>query len=272
MADDSLMIHMAAVKFLDAKKYESHSEGFCISPVTKDELALIFCVNGEASIAEHRVLIGKQQVFLARLWQPIHVYDNAPSHTMIHIRFTCTQETAADAKAEQTGKCFFHMSKHPVVIPSTGDIYRLLAEILYERFRKNPGYQKTCTSMMQIILARLLYGSEPVGMQENRNYAEEVRAYLEMHYAEKITLPDLAQYFWVSVSHLQNQFKDRYGMTIIAWLKRYRYNKSVALITHGHVSKKEAWFKSGISGRQQYYRMKKTWDCNNVLDVNGERT
>lgn len=64
MADDSLMIHMAAVKFLDAKKYESHSEGFCISPVTKDELALIFCVNGEASIAEHRVLIGKQQVFL----------------------------------------------------------------------------------------------------------------------------------------------------------------------------------------------------------------
>ena len=151
MADDSLMIHMAAVKFLDAKKYESHSEGFCISPVTKDELALIFCVNGEASIAEHRVLIGKQQVFLARLWQPIHVYDNALSHTMIHIRFTCTQETAADAKAEQTGKCFFHMSKHPVVIPSTGDIYRLLAEILYERFRKNPGYQKTCTSMMQIL-------------------------------------------------------------------------------------------------------------------------
>ena len=120
MADDSLMIHMAAVKFLDAKKYESHSEGFCISPVTKDELALIFCVNGEASIAEHRVLIGKQQVFLARLWQPIHVYDNALSHTMIHIRFTCTQETAADAKAEQTGKCFFHMSKHPVEGITTG--------------------------------------------------------------------------------------------------------------------------------------------------------
>ncbi len=267
MSEDSLRMNMAAVTFLDAKKYETQQGGFCISPVAEDELALIFCVNGEVSIAEHPVLIGKQQVFLARLAQPMHVLDPAPSHTMIHIRFTCAAESGEEA-AGRDGRQLFRKAAQPMVLPSTGDIYRLLTEILYERFRKNPGYQKTCAYMLEIILARLLHGSEP---KEEHDYAEEVRAYLEAHYAEKITLPDLAQYFWVSISHLQNQFKNRYGMTIIAWLKRYRYKKSVAMMKNDHVSMKEAWFQSGISGRQQYYRMKKTWDHDNAMDAKGER-
>lgn len=239
--------------FLDAVKYETGAVDLEISPVAEDEWALLFCVNGETEIVGHGIHIAKQQALLTKLEGPLRLHDSMPGHTMIHIRFAFAQ----DAAGAEHNPVWQMTGGNPAIIPLAGNVYRLLTEILYECFRQIEGYQKTCTYLMEIVLARLLCVAEHREAKSSPDYAGEVREYLMQHYAEKVALSDLVQYFWVSVSHLQNQFKARYGTTIIAWLNEYRYHRACELMEREHVPMKEALFRSGISSRQQYYRLKK---------------
>lgn len=244
---------LPVIIFLDAVKYETGADDLEISPVAEDEWALLFCVNGETRIVGHSIHIAKQQALLTKLESPLRLHDSTPGHTMIHIRFAFAQ----DAAGAEHNPIWQMTGGYPAVIPLAGNVYRLLTEILYECFRQSEGYQKTCTYLMELVLARLLCVAEHREDKSSPDYAGEVREYLMRHYAEKVTLSDLVQYFWVSVSHLQNQFKARYGTTIIAWLNEYRYHRACELMERERVPMKEALFRSGISSRQQYYRLKK---------------
>lgn len=267
--DQSDTINRETIEFVDATKFETLKGGRFIDSAIEDEYALLFSVNGDVTVVECDMQVGKQQAFLTKLQQPIHITDQNPGHTIIHIRFKWAKEILDGRDVEQSQRLLILKEDRPVVIPSAGNVYRLLIEILYECFRQCPGYKKICAHMLEIVLSRLLCSQETNENQGLRNYAEEVRNYIEHHYMENISLHDMARYFWVSVSHLQNQFKDRYGMTIIAWLNKYRYMKAITLMENEHVPMSKALFQSGISGRQQYYRLKKMWGNGTTDDKEG---
>ena len=268
MPDCAAAGNRPTIVFVNASKFQTGSAGFCVAPAVEDEFALVFCVNGDAVVTEYGIQVERQQALLMRLRQPIHMQGLSPSHTIIHIRFACAGERT-ERIPEWDQRWALLQKGEPTVIPSTGNVYRLLTEILYECFRQGAGYKRTCTHLLEIILSRLLCGSETPKDQEWQDYAEKVRRYLEQRYLENVCLQEIAQYFWVSVSYLQKQFKQRYGMTMIAWLNRYRYLKAAALMEKDHISMKEALYRSGIAGRQQYYRLKKIWGNGTPHDEDG---
>ncbi len=58
----------------------------------------------------------------------------------------------------------------------------------------------------------------------------QVHAYLEEHYAEKITLEDLSRYFYISKFHLTREYKKAYGITLVAALTSLRISHAKSLL------------------------------------------
>lgn len=78
----------------------------------------------------------------------------------------------------------------------------------------------------------LLDGSKAVKDQPGRKATEDVKKYIDVHYASKITLQELADAAWVSRNYIAILFKKATGMTIWNYLVRVRMEKARELLLH----------------------------------------
>ena len=51
---------------------------------------------------------------------------------------------------------------------------------------------------------------------------KQIKAFVDNHYAEKITLESLAENFFINKNYLARLFKDQYGMTLTSYIQRVR--------------------------------------------------
>lgn len=63
---------------------------------------------------------------------------------------------------------------------------------------------------------------------------ESVREYISEHYAEHLSLSDLAEQFFVEASYLSRKFSARFGETITAYITRCRMDKAKELMKDPH--------------------------------------
>ncbi len=59
---------------------------------------------------------------------------------------------------------------------------------------------------------------------------DKVRAYLEEHYTEKITLEELSGHFFINKYYLTKLFKEAYGITILTYLEQKRITQAKNLL------------------------------------------
>ena len=66
---------------------------------------------------------------------------------------------------------------------------------------------------------------------ENELLIENVLGYLENHYADDITLNELAEHkYFVSVGHLSRTFKNKTGLTFSKYLTELRLKKAIEFL------------------------------------------
>ncbi len=75
----------------------------------------------------------------------------------------------------------------------------------------------------------------------------EVREYIDVHYAEKITLDDLSARFFINKFYLARIFHERFGMTLNAYLTQVRLNHAKELLRFSGLSLEEISVRCGLS-------------------------
>lgn len=98
--------------------------------------------------------------------------------------------------------------------------------------------------------------------EENRGAvnpkADPVRRYLEEHYAERITLDDLAARFYIDKYYLTRVFKRQFGLSISAYLLRVRVTRAKQLLRFTALSVEEIALRCGFAQAPYFARVFKS--------------
>jgi AraC-like DNA-binding protein len=99
----------------------------------------------------------------------------------------------------------------------------------------------------------------PENMPENtagkKKSLQEIKAYLETNYAEKITLDDLASKFYINKYYLTRIFKEQYGSTITGYILELRITKAKQLLRFSEMPIDEVAGAVGISDANYFARI-----------------
>ncbi|SIQ33448.1 response regulator transcription factor [Halanaerobium kushneri] len=88
---------------------------------------------------------------------------------------------------------------------------------------------------------------------------EEVKAHINSHFQDPISLETLAQHFFVSKEHLSRKFKSYSGENISSYIIRKRMEKAKQLLKEGKLSIKETAQVTGYNDLAYFYRVFKKY-------------
>ena len=83
---------------------------------------------------------------------------------------------------------------------------------------------------------------------------QNISDYLNMHFTEELSLPQLAAALGYSKYHISHIFKDKFGCSYNDYLKQLRAEHAMGLLTHSGLTVTEICFASGFSSLRSFYR------------------
>jgi signal transduction histidine kinase/AraC-like DNA-binding protein/ABC-type sugar transport system substrate-binding protein len=90
---------------------------------------------------------------------------------------------------------------------------------------------------------------------ETQQVVRRAMAYVHTHYAEQVSLKEIATHVGLSEQHLIRSFRKEIGITPIDYLKRYRIRKAKALLELGNQSITEVALEVGFSDSSYFARV-----------------
>lgn len=157
-----------------------------------------------------------------------------------------------DAVRDLRGKgCLPRFQKPVVPGGEFADIFRELHRLI---FRKSPDFEKE--ELFYFLLRQLLDTYEepvPEKAAAGRESAERVRAFVEEHYGESLSLSLLAKEASVNRWALLRLFTQLYGVTPYQYLLTVRVNKAKELLAQG-ADPAEAGLASGFADQSHFTR------------------
>jgi len=147
------------------------------------------------------------------------------------------------------------------MIRTKGTRWEFLGEMfqngVLEEEKKLPGWETVVVANSLKILVYLdrASGDRSTGimMAEKPDLLGKVTAYIESHYAERITVSELAQKFYVSESTISHLFKQKMGVSIYHYVTQRRLISAKNLITKG-VALEHVATQVGFSDYSSFYR------------------
>ena len=128
---------------------------------------------------------------------------------------------------------------------------------VWEEEQKKPGWEAVVLGNTLKILAYLdrAYDdhSTDILQAEKPELLDKVTAYIEKHYAERITVSDLAHKFYVSSSTISHLFKQKMGLSIYHYVTQRRLISAKNLISEG-VPLEQVATRVGFSDYSAFYR------------------
>lgn len=82
-----------------------------------------------------------------------------------------------------------------------------------------------------------------------------VKNYLDEHYAEKMTLDELAAKFYINKFYMSKIFRETYGTTIIAYLEQLRITKAKNLLRFSDMTVDEIAYRVGLKDANYFSRL-----------------
>lgn len=147
------------------------------------------------------------------------------------------------------------------LIRTTGTQWEFLGELFQagvrEETQKNTGWEAIVLGNTLKILAYLDRACSDHGADilkaEKPELLDKVTAYIEAHYAEHITISELAHKFYVSESTISHLFKQKMGISIYHYVTQRRLISAKNLITEG-IPLEQVATRVGFSDYSAFYR------------------
>lgn len=121
-----------------------------------------------------------------------------------------------------------------------------------------PGYELALKSLfLQTIFLLLQYSkrnlSSDTGTSSDK--LKQVLDYIEVHYAENITISELAKLCYFSDYHFMRFFKKHMNMTCVEYINNLRLEKSVELFEHGNTSILDVSLSTGFHNLSYFHKV-----------------
>jgi two-component system, response regulator YesN len=150
-----------------------------------------------------------------------------------------------------------------IVINTFSELFILISRMLHElgiSAQKKPNIDQTDT-IERILEKGKAYLLTVVGQVQvwRNNHAKgmlhKAKEYIETHYADSLTLEQVAEYVELSPFYFSKLFKDRFGMTFIDYLTEIRINKAKAEMENPGKSLKEICYSVGYKDPNYFSRV-----------------
>ena len=118
------------------------------------------------------------------------------------------------------------------------------------------------TGLVNMLLGKFIEHVPFLSVQQNkeRTLIERIVSYLDVHYAENVTLHTLSKEFGYSPNYFSHLFKRHFHSGLPQYLGGVRIRKSIELLKTRNVS--DVYFLCGFNSPQQYFlHFKKTYGC-----------
>ena len=146
--------------------------------------------------------------------------------------------------------------EEPVYLYENHSILKNAFEQVYREAKQEAPEDQLLEYAVKILLITILR------MQKQSNSGEKVldrtMGYLKEHYAQRLTLEDLASLEHISTSYLSRKFKQRTGVTVITYINRLRVEKAQQLLAASTISIDEIAYQTGFDSPKYFYRVFKS--------------
>ena len=146
--------------------------------------------------------------------------------------------------------------KHPAYV-SIQKIFRQIASLYHEEV---PGYELALKGLfLQVIFLLLQYSTKQVKnvLPEEGTPADKLKNvldYIEIHYAQTISVEELAKICCFSEYHFMRFFKKHMNMTCVEYVNNVRLEKAVELFEQGNTSILEVSLSVGFHNLSYFHR------------------
>ena len=149
----------------------------------------------------------------------------------------------------------------PYVIKPSHPIYASLKKIFDQIntiYKESVvGYELALKSLLLQVVFLLLQYSKKISTSETEKLSDKIKNvldYIEIHYAETITVSQLAKLCYFSDYHFMRFFKKHMNMTCVEYINNLRLEKAVELFEQGNSSIMEASLSVGFHNLSYFHR------------------
>ena len=142
---------------------------------------------------------------------------------------------------------------HPLYV-SLGKVFSQIAFLYDEAVA---GYELALKSLfLQAVFLLLQYSEKntPSDTRASSDKLKQVLDYIELHYAEPISVSELAKLCYFSEYHFMRFFKKHMNMTCVEYINNLRLEKSVELFEQGNSSILEVSLSAGFHNLSYFHR------------------
>lgn len=123
----------------------------------------------------------------------------------------------------------------PVFAPKEPEAFRgmleqLLAIAATEDYIRDMRINEKITQLLTLIMAESWHPESSPHAGAKKKSLQYVKAYLEEHYRERITLDHLAGQFYLNKFYLARAFKEQFGSTVLGYLDQVRITRAKQLL------------------------------------------
>ena len=147
----------------------------------------------------------------------------------------------------------------PVFHPEKPDAFQKIFVQLYELapssdYIRDMRINESLSALLTLLMQES-WNPDHVAVSKKRMELAAVKAYMDEHYTQKLTLDDLEAQFFINKYYLLKIFKETYGMTISSYLISKRITRAKQLLRFTKLTIDEIGCEVGMDGAGYFSRM-----------------
>lgn len=157
----------------------------------------------------------------------------------------------------------------PVFRSEDSSIYADILEELYETassesFVRDALINEILTRLVTELLKETIYDEKPIGVSSGTERIDvgEIKAYIDTHYTDQLSLEFLADHFFFQKSYLARIFKETFGMSVGSYIQIVRIGRAKEYLRFSSMNIEEVGIASGYENTNYFSRrFKKVEGC-----------
>jgi AraC-like DNA-binding protein len=148
----------------------------------------------------------------------------------------------------------------PVFTPKDSDaVSGLLTQLLdlagSEDYIRDMKINEKITSLLTLAMAESWHPENSTRIGLKKQSLHHVKAYLDEHYKERITLDSLSEQFYINKFYLTRIFKEQFGATVLSYLDQVRITHAKQLLRFSHLTVEAIGREVGIEDGAYFNRV-----------------
>lgn len=219
-----------------------YQSGYRLQRESYDSFLLIYIEKGSLTLTVngHTATAAQDSFLLIDCYRP-HAYAADTGCDALWCHFDgLTARSFYDAVTGRLGNIFSLTDSYPAV-HKLRCIFNVFAE---NQIPKEPLLSKIINDILTIFL---LYSPLPTGSESSYGIAEEIISYINEHFAENLSVEQLASMANLSQYHFIRTFRRETGFTPHEYIVNIRMNNAKYLLKNSSLSVKDICFRTGFS-------------------------